>query len=320
MSDLALGCEQLGGTDWGRVDVALARKAVRCALDHGITTFDTADAYGLGRSEDELARTLAEDRHRVTIVTKGGVRWTPGGEGGRAATCIDASPRHLRRAIEASLRRLRISTIPLYLIHWPDPTVSLDDSLACLQKAQDDGLIGAYGLSNFPPATVIDATARFAVSAFEGPLSLLSPIGTERSYRDVRVQGLRTLIYGPLAQGFLTGRYSASSTFESTDRRSRLPHYSSDSWRHHAPTLQALIDVARETGRTPAQVAIRWVMDTGAASTVVVGARSPEQVISNVATLGWSLDAAHVRRLLAARRHALSTGFGEQEGTFAADV
>lgn len=320
MSELALGCEQLGGTDWGHVDIALARRAVRCALDHGITTFDTADVYGLGRSEEELARALAEDRHRVTIITKGGVRWTSKNDGGRAATCIDASPRYLRRAIEASLRRLRIARIPLYLLHWPDPTVLIDDSLACLEKAQSDGLIGAYGLSNVPPATVSGIATRSSVSAFEGPLSLLSPVGTERLYRDVRVRGVRTLAYGPLAQGFLTGRYSAASTFDPTDRRSRLPHYSSASWRQHAPILQTLAEVARETGYTPAQVAIRWVMDTGAASTIVVGARAPEQILSSVETLSWSLDAAQMRSLFASRRRALSPKSHEQGGAIAADV
>jgi aryl-alcohol dehydrogenase-like predicted oxidoreductase len=198
--------------------------------------------------------------------------------------------------------------------------VLLDDSLACLEKAQRDGLIRAFGLSNVPPATVVDIATRFSISAFEGPLSLLSPVGTERLFRDVRVHGLKTLAYGPLAQGFLSGRYSAASTFEPTDRRSRLPHYSSASWRQHAPMLQTLAEVARETGHTPAQVAIRWVMDTGAASTVVFGARTPEQVVSSVGALGWALDAVQMRALFASRRRVLSAESDEQGGPIVADV
>ena len=102
---------------------------MRRALDLGVTMFDTADVYGLGRGEEELSRALGGDRHRVTVVTKGGLRWTRTDAHGRAVCVRDSSASYLSSAIDCSLRRLRLEAIPLYLVYYPDPTVAFEESL-----------------------------------------------------------------------------------------------------------------------------------------------------------------------------------------------
>ena len=299
---IALGCEALGGTDWGNVDLDVARDAVRCALQLGVTTFDTADVYGLGRSETELSCALGDDRHRVTIVTKGGLRWSSDGTSGRAAIVRDSSASYLSSAIENSLRRLRIDAIPLYLVHWPDDRTPIDETLDCLERAREAGKIRAYGLSNFGASIVSDLSRSYPVRAVEGPLSLIDRESLLDDYKTMRRAGLLVLTYGPLAQGLLSGKYSAGSVFAETDRRGRLSHFLPASWERNERILQTLRQVSREAGRTFAQVAIRWVLQSGASSVVIVGARSPVQVTENVASLDWSLGDQQFQRLTAAGR------------------
>ena len=304
VTPLALGCEALGATDWGAVDPRQLHAAVRCALDCGIAVFDTADVYGLGRGEEQLSLALGEDRHRVTIVTKGGVRWATPAPGARAKTRRDASAAYLRSALEHSLRRLRVDAIPLYLVHWPDPDTPVGETLECLEQARVAGKIQAYGLSNVGFPQVQAARAVAGVAAVEGPLSLLSPDAALRELAGARGLGLTTLTYGTLAQGLLTGDYSAQSVFDATDRRHRLRHFAPDAWAGHRPLLDEVAAIASEIGRTAAQVSIRWVMDSGVSSTAIVGAQSPDQVLDTVAALSWSLGGAHLARLGAARRRA----------------
>ena len=123
VSRLVFGCEQLGSYDWGKIDDQEAIAAVQRALDLGINFFDTADVYGLGRSEELLADALGSRRHEVIIATKFGINWEIDPQGGRAKTFRDATPGRVLEAVEGSLRRLKLDSIPLYQVHWPDPNV-----------------------------------------------------------------------------------------------------------------------------------------------------------------------------------------------------
>jgi len=301
-SSIALGCEALGGADWGAVDPKQLGAAVRCALERGIAVFDTADVYGLGRSERELSRALGADRYHVTVVTKGGVRWDEGR--GRARTWKDASPRYLASALEASLTRLRLDAVPVYLVHWPDPATPLGETLDFLERARCEGKVVAYGLSNHSPDGLRAALDTHPVSVLEEEVSLLSGDGVLERLADVRQKGLCTLAYGVLAQGLLSGKYPPGARFDHTDRRHRLDLFSGDAFHRNRHLLAALDDIAREIGATPAQVAIRWVSALGAASAVIVGAKTPEQVHENWTSASIRLTDSHLERLGRARQAA----------------
>lgn len=294
---LGLGCEPLGGTDWGDVDLAKARAAVRCALDLGVMVFDTADVYGLGRSEEELSRALGAERHRATIVTKFGVRWVSSPDGGRASTYRDASRSYVAAALEASLRRLRLETIPVYLVHWPDPCTPPEDTIAELERARVQGKLLTYGLSNHPPSQVLRVAASHPLACVEGPFSLLDREPHEAWYRALGRVGVASLTYGALAQGVLAGGYSEDSVFSESDRRRRLARFTPAGWHQSEPILRVLRRVASEVGRPIAQVALRWLTANGAATVVIAGAKTPQQMAVNAGALDWSMSLAHYAAL-----------------------
>ena len=146
MRRIGFGAEPLGGTDWGDVNLVAAHAAVRRAIELGVELFDTADVYGLGLSEQRLGEALGSDRHRVRIVTKGGLRWEQ--SSGRANVIRDGSRAHLTHAAEMSLKRLCVERVAFYLLHWPDPTTALTESIDALEDLVRRGLVEAWGLSN----------------------------------------------------------------------------------------------------------------------------------------------------------------------------
>ena len=226
VSRVAFGCEPLGGTDWGRIDVDEVKHAVREAVHRGVTLFDTADVYGLGLSEERLADALGDDRTRVVIATKGGVRWDSR-PAGRASTYRDTSPAAIVSAVEASLRRLRLEQIPLYQIHWPDGRTPIEDTVEALARCVEAGKIGYVGCSNVSSAEVDASRAVATLTSVQLPLSLLDhrSLGLVQTMQQHRIG---TLAYGCLAQGLLSGRYPNGTRFGADDRRSRLSLFAKD--------------------------------------------------------------------------------------------
>ena len=288
-SRLGMGCEPLGGSDWGSVDIAEARRAVRRALDVGITVFDTADVYGLGRGETELGGALGDDRHSAFIITKFGVRWDSEGNEGRARTFRDSSPAYIIGALEDSLRRLRVEAIPLYLVHWPDTSVPLSETLDCLEGERQKGKILNFGLSNFEASDVEQSIKSHNVAAVEGSYSLIDSLHSRDMFSCARKGGIATFAYGPLGQGLLTGKYTKDSVFGPDDRRHRLPQFSGSRWQQNKTLLEQLEIVAKHHGHTVSQTAIRWVLDSDLIDTVIVGAKSEKQIDDNAGALLWEI-------------------------------
>lgn len=283
---LGLGCELLGGTDWGPVDVEQTLAAVRFAWDSGIEVYDTADAYGLGLSETRLADALGEARHAATIVTKFGVRWEEAST--RARTWRDNSPNYLATALEASLRRLRLERIPVYLVHWPDGATPLEDVLGALTEQQLRGKIGAFGLSNFGSDSVL-ASADAGASVVELPLSLVERQRVD-DFAAASSRGISTIAYGVYAQGLLTGKYDRAARFGSDDRRHRLPQFASDRWEDNHHLLARLQAAAEQLDAWPSEVAMAWALlhDVDVA---LFGARTPAHVESALRAAALSLPA-----------------------------
>lgn len=291
VSRIAFGCEALGGYDYGDVNHQELHGAVGKALDLGINFFDTADVYGLGRSEEQLAMALGARRHDVVIGTKFGVNWKENPDGSRALTVRDASPRRVFEAVEGSLRRLRIESIPLYMIHWPDPDVPIADTMRALIQCQREGKIQHIGYSNADAATLVQAHRVGALSAVQVPYS----IGRRMVEREIAPTceklGIGMVTYAALAHGLLTGKYDASTSFPMSDRRHRLPEFQGAELERYLRIIERLREVSGRYGKTMAQVALRWVLDYPSTTVVVVGARTDQQVLENVSALGWSLSA-----------------------------
>jgi myo-inositol catabolism protein IolS len=288
---VAMGGCPIGGHGWGHVDDAESVAAVRRAVELGVNFFDTADVYGLGHSEQILAQALGPKRREVVIATKFGVR----SENGR--TWKDASPGYLRSALDASLRRLQIDCIPLYYVHWPDEKTPVADTMAELARCRQQGKIRGIGLSNFSAAQVREAAAVAPVEALQVQFSLVDRLAAAELLPLARELGTTLLTWGSLAQGLLTGKYDARSTFVPEDRRRRYDNFRGAKFAENLRAVERLRAVATSIGRTPAQVALRWLLDTPGVCAVLFGAKRPTQVDENVASAGWRLSASDYQAL-----------------------
>ncbi len=290
ISRIGFGCEQLGGTDWGRYDREETKRAVARAADLGINVFDTADVYSLGESERCLAAALGPRRHEAFIITKGGVRWElPPGET-RARCWFDSSPDYLRRALDDSLRRLDIAAIPLYLLHAPDPAVPLERTLEAVARLKDAGKIRAIGLSNFPLAAIQRASGLAEIAAVQLRYNLLERAPEAELLPWCREHEIGVLAYGPLAEGLLAGKYSGMSRFDTDDRRSRLPHFQGDAFRQNLARADRVRQVAESGSKSPVQVAVNWVLANDAVSAAIVGIKTRAQVEDVAGSVGWAFD------------------------------
>lgn len=289
ISRLIFGCEPLGGTDWGKIDESLLEKAVSQAINLGINCFDVADVYGLGRAEERLSQILGAKRHDCVIISKFGVNWEKPTGQNRAKTFFDCSPQRVVNALEHSLKRLRLDCIPVYLIHWPDPKTPIQDTLEALLQCQTEGKIRYFGVSNFPLTLLQEANEKSEIPIAELQYNLVDR-RPEKDLLDYSQQEkINVFAYGALAQGLLTGKFNHNTRFEKDDRRHRLPHFQPDVLEKNLKIIDQLNRIGQQQGKTPSQVAIRWILDNPSIAATIVGAKSPQQITNNVGALDWQL-------------------------------
>ncbi|QDU55348.1 aldo/keto reductase [Aeoliella mucimassa] len=291
VSRLGLGGCPMGGHGWGSVEDRDSIRAVHVALDAGINFFDTADVYGLGHSEQVLSQALGDRRHEVVIATKFGVRWDS-----EKRITNDIRPAYMRQALEASLKRLRVESIPLYYVHWPDGQTAIEDTVAELQKCREEGKIREIGVSNFDSHQLITASQVSPIAGIQVELSLLNRRSLDLSDAVHRTNS--TLItWGSLAQGLLTGKYNHTSKFAAGDRRNRYPNFQGEAFQRNLKVVEVVKEVAKRYSKTPAQVAIRWLLDTESVGVVLFGAKTESQVDDNLGGSDWSLEEHDYNRL-----------------------
>lgn len=290
VSRVGLGTWQFGSREWGYGDSyagGAAHDIVRRALDLGVTLFDTAEVYGLGRSERILGEALGVDRDRVVVASK--------------LFPVAPFPAVVRRREEGSARRLGLAKIPLYQVHQANPLVPDSVIMPGLRGLLDEGRIGAVGVSNYSLARwrkadaalgrpVVSNQVQFSL-AQPGPLADLVPF----AQRENRI----VMAYSPLAQGLLGGRYSAGNRPGGV--RALNPLFSPENLGRAAPLLDTVRAVARDHDAKPAQVALAWLLSLPQV-VVIPGASSVEQLEFNVAAADLKLGADAVAALTAAAR------------------
>lgn len=285
LSRICFGCEPLGGTDWGLINVSDIASAISRALELGINFFDTADVYGLGISEVRLSEILGAKRYDVVIATKGGLSWTDNPSGERAAISRDSSPKYLRGAVEASLRRLRLDCIPVYFIHWPDPNTEIKYTLEYLSKLRDEGKIGHIGCSNFSAAQVRAACEVSDVSLVQLPLNLLSEDLDLEMAELVKEKAIGVVAYNVLANGLLTGKYDENSRFEQNDRRARLPLFQGEKYREMLRKVADISVMATAENLTCTQYAISRVLRRPEVVSAILGIKNRGQIEENYSAM-----------------------------------
>jgi aryl-alcohol dehydrogenase-like predicted oxidoreductase len=295
VSAMGLGCWAIGGpfwrgdwaVGWGKVDDDESIRAIRRALDLGITFFDTADVYGAGHSERILGRALAGRRDQVVIATKFGNTFD---ESTRQITGADASPEYIRRACEASLKRLNTDTIDLYQFHLGQ--YDLDQAAVVrdtLEELAAEGKIRHYGWStDFPECARVFAegpncsAAQFQMNVLDDAPSMVALC------EELNLAGINR---GPLAMGLLTGKYKAGSKLASDDvRGDRAPDWMkyfkdgrpNPEW---LKKLEAVRKILTSCGRTLAQGALAWLWARSEKTIPIPGFRTVAQVEENVAAM-----------------------------------
>ncbi|MDR3389642.1 MAG: aldo/keto reductase [Rudaea sp.] len=297
------GTGMFGGVGATRGDDA--RRQVDMCIEAGVNLFDTADVYAAGRSEEILGQALGPRRKDVIVATKAFGRM------GKSAHDTGLSRRHLVDACNASLKRLGTDWIDLYQVHSFDALVPLDETLRALDDLVTAGKVRYIGCSNFNGWHLMKASAiaeRLGTERFIGQqiqYSLMVRDAEDELLPCGVDQGVGALIWSPLAQGFLSGKFRS----QSTDAAQRLL-LSGRLKAMDTPIGNAVVDAlfdlaARHPGATPSQVALNWLLARPGVSTVLIGARSDEQLADNLAAASWSLTADEVAILDQASKTAL---------------
>jgi len=296
VSEFALGCWPFaGGSVWGPQDDNVSIATVHAALNKGITFFDTAEGYNDdSHSEEVLGRALVGRRDEAVIATK-------------------ISPAHLvpdfvELTCDASLQTLQTDYIDLYQIHWPNHDVSLEDSMAALLKLRDTGKIRAIGVCNFGVQDLTAALESTEVVTNQLPYNLLwRPIEVEIQPTCLE-NNIGLICYSPLSQGLLTGRYLSPDEVPNGLSRSRLfnnsrplaNHGEDGCEREVFDAIAMVMEIATKLGELPAKVALAWVRSRRGITSLLVGARSPEELDLNIPAFEYELPQEISERLSAA--------------------
>src|SRR5438105_4446359 len=291
VSVVGLGCSNFGR----RLDLDGTRAVVGAALDAGVTLLDTADTYGETKSESFLGEVLQGRRDRVVLATKFGGQMEGRGGGSRD---------HIRKAIDASLQRLRTDYVDLYQYHTPDDVTPFEETFGALDELVHEGKVRYVGHSNLQAAQVeeIDALARergftSPVSA-QNQYSLLRRDAEEELLPTCERLGIGVLPYFPLASGLLTSKYRRGQPIpEGTRLSGRAETFTDETF----DRLEALEAFAAERGLTLLEVAVGGLLAQPAVASVIAGATRPEQVRSNVAAGEWEPSAEDIAALNAIR-------------------
>jgi aryl-alcohol dehydrogenase-like predicted oxidoreductase len=284
VSRLGFGCAAAGGYDYGPVDETAWTNAIRASLDRGVNLFDVADIYWFGRAEELLSRALADERHTVVLATKCGLAWDSQGMVRR-----DASRKHLAQALDGSLKRLRVESITLYQLHWPDPSTPLEDALEAMMSFRDAGKIRHIGISNVSFEQLQWVQAAIPVECVQIGYNLLCRSAESELFAWSGSNRASILAHSGLARGLLGGKRRPGSRFEGTDTRKQSGYFSRNGQEEKQRLIEGLEEVSKRTGRGVAAVALRWILNRPEVTSVLAGMRNQAQLEENVGAVDWRL-------------------------------
>ncbi|MEH2245972.1 aldo/keto reductase [Nostoc sp.] len=279
ITPIGFGAWAIGGGGWafgwGEQDDQESIAAINHALDLGVNWIDTAAVYGLGHSEEVVAKALKGRSSRPYIFTKCSLIWD---EKGKMGNSLKADS--LRGEVEASLRRLDIETIDLYQIHWPNPDSEVEEGWTTLAKLKDEGKVRNIGVSNFNVEQLKRAQEIAPVTSLQPPYSLVKPDVEKEILPFCKENNIGVIVYSPMQSGLLTGKMTPERVvnFPDNDWRKNNSEFQEPRLSRNLKLVEVLQHIGQQHDRSPGEVAIAWTLNNPALTGAIVGGRNPKQV------------------------------------------
>jgi len=300
---LSFGTATFGGGNtffkaWGNTQIDEARHMINLCLDAGVYLFDTANVYSRGAAEEILGKAIAGQRNKVLISTKATFTM------GDGPNDYGSSRQHLIQSCEDSLRRLQTDYIDIYHMHGFDGVTPVEETLKTLDQLIQSGKVRYIACSNFSGWHLmksLSVSERYGWSKYIGHQAYYSLLDREFEWELMPLaidQQIGTIVWSPLSSGRLSGKYRRNQPLPADNRMQQGgEHGPATDLPHLYNIVDALDELAGETGKTPAQVALNWLLQRPTISNIVIGARNEEQLKQNLGAVGWNLTIEQVKKL-----------------------
>ncbi len=272
---------------WGGTNEEESIRTIHAALDKGINLIDTAPIYGFGRSEEIVGKAVEEygDRENIIIATKVGLEWK------NENIFRNSAKERIFKEIEDSLKRLRTDYIDIYQVHWPDPSVPIEETAEAMKQLMEEEKIRAIGVSNYSPKQMDKFHEVAPLYTSQPPYNLF-----ERGIEDdvlpyCQKNSITLVTYGALCRGLLTGKMKPDTNFRGDDLRKIDPKFKPPRYQQYLDAVKKLDDFAQKNyNKRVLHLAVRWILDLLGTGVALWGARKPEQMESVDEVMGWKLD------------------------------
>ncbi|MBW7883330.1 MAG: aldo/keto reductase [Caldilineaceae bacterium] len=295
VSALGLGCMRMSFGDAPIGDKQEMISLLHSAVDRGITFFDTAEVYGPFTNELLVGEALEPFRGQVVIATKFGFNLNPDGSPGWQG--LNSRPERIKQVAEESLKRLRVEAIDLFYQHRVDPDVPIEDVAGAVKELIQEGKVKHFGLSEASAETIRRAHAVQPVTAIQSEYSLWWRDPEAEVLPTCEELGIGFVPYSPLGKGFLTGKIDESTTFDSSDIRSRIPRFTPEARKANRILVDLLVQIGKQIGATPAQIALAWLLAQKPWIVPIPGSRKLERLEENIGAVAVELTPADLREI-----------------------
>ena len=307
VSELAFGAWAIGGWQWGGADSKDAVNAIETAVDHGMTTIDTAAVYGFGLSEELVGKAIRGKRDKVQILTKFGLTWgekkgefffaSQDNSGKDVDIYKYSSKAKVISDCDQSLKRLGTDFIDLYQIHWPDQTTPVSETMEAIEYLVKKGKIRAGAVCNYPQQLMIEAGKTYHIASNQVPYSMVN-----RSIENDIVpycinNNIGILAYSPLQRGLLTGKIKHGHVFKEGDTRPGTIYYREPNFSRIMKLIENLSEIAAGINVTLSQLVLNWTLRQPGITCALAGARNADQVLENVRAADFKLNNEEIARI-----------------------
>jgi aryl-alcohol dehydrogenase-like predicted oxidoreductase len=291
LTPIGFGAWAIGGGNWefawGSQDDQESVAAIERALDLGINWIDTAAIYGLGHSEEVVAKALKNSSKKPYVFTKCSMRWDK-----ERKILRSLKAQSLQEELESSLRRLQVDVIDLYQIHWPNPEAEIDEGWETLARFQKEGKVRFIGVSNFSVEQMKRVMQIAPITSLQPPYSMLNRSIEAEILPFCQENNIGVINYSPMASGLLTGKMTAEriQQMPEDDWRRRAPQFNEPKLSRNLKLVELLREIGAAHGVEPGVVAVAWTLHHPAVTAAIVGARRPEQVDGTLPAANFRLS------------------------------